>query len=95
MLFLDERDSNIGDNICKCLSVGSVPVILTSKEMERRVESLLPFSQVIDWGRAILKWRVYEDWKPGEDLYEVLYSFLGQFLILINTSLHNSPSGSE
>ena len=72
---MDERDSNIGRLVCKCLSVGSVPIILASKEMEARVELLLPFNQVIDWGLAIVKWRLHEARIPG-GLSEVINNII-------------------
>ena len=41
-----------------CLSVGSVPVVVASEDLEMKLESFLPFNQVLEWERVIIKWRM-------------------------------------
>ena len=53
----DARD--LGRKVCVCLSVGSVPVIIASKDFIMKVDTFLPFNQVLDWGRALIIWGKY------------------------------------
>ena len=56
---LDLKDTHtIGSQICVCLSVGSVPVVVASEDLEMKLESFLPFNQVLEWERVIIKWRM-------------------------------------
>ena len=56
---LDLKDAAaIGRQICLCLSVGSVPVIMASEDMWTKFETFLPFNQVLEWGRVVIKWRM-------------------------------------
>ena len=41
-----------------CLSVGSVPVIMASEDLGMKLETFLPFNQVLEWGRVIIMWRI-------------------------------------
>ena len=56
---LDLKDAHvIGRHICVCLSVGSVPVIMASEDLGMKLETFLPFNQVLEWGRVIIMWRI-------------------------------------
>ena len=58
-LFTMDDARDIGRKVCVCLSVGSVPVIIASKDLIMKVETFLPFNQVLDWGRALILWGRY------------------------------------
>ena len=56
---LDLNDAHtIGRQICLCLSVGSVPVVMASEDLGMKLESFLPFNQVLEWRRALIQWRM-------------------------------------
>ena len=53
-LFTMDDARDIGRKVCVSLSVGSVPAIIASKDLIMKVETFLPFNQVLDWGRALI-----------------------------------------
>ena len=67
-LFTMDDARDIGRKVCVCLSVGSVPVIIASKDLIMKVETFLPFNQVLDWGRAlIIRGRYRSEVNPGSE----------------------------